>query len=325
MMRQDPVSWLYPAIEPRMTGMLPVTDGHTLYFEESGNPDGKPVVFLHGGPGGNAGPDDRRFFDPDQYRIVLLHQRGAGKSLPAASLHENTTWKLVSDIEALREHLGIACWQVFGGSWGSTLALAYAIQHPERVTELVLRGIFMVRKSELDWLYQEGGASQLFPDEWEKFRDFIPEFERGDMIAAYRKRLIDPDPAVQLAAAVPWTTWEMTTSRLYTPPEMIRAMMTDDFAVKLARIETHYFVNRGFFETETWIFENLHRIRSIPAVIVHGRYDVVCPIRTGWELHQAWPEAKFVAVPDAGHASREPGIARALVAATDRFSGGSNR
>lgn len=317
---QDPHTWLYPAIEPHQTGMLPVTDGHTLYFEVSGNPNGKPVVFLHGGPGGNAGPDDRRFFDPNQYRIVLFHQRGAGRSIPAASLHENTTWKLIADLETLRTHLGIDRWQVFGGSWGSTLALSYAIQHPNRVTELVLRGIFMLRKKELDWFYKDG-ASHLFPDVWEKFRDHIPTAEQGDYIKAYYSRLTHSDPEVQLAAAIPWTSWEMATLRLYTSPEHLKSLVTDDFAIKFARIETHYFVNHGFFEHENWILDHVDVIRHIPTVIVHGRYDVVCPLGSAWDLHRAWPEAKLMIIPDAGHAAGEPGTARALVAATDRFSG----
>ena len=317
---QDPHTWLYPPIEPHQTGMLPVTDGHTLYFEVSGNPNGKPVVFLHGGPGGNAGPDDRRFFDPKLYRIVLFHQRGAGRSTPAASLHENTTWKLIADLETLRTHLGIEKWQVFGGSWGSTLALSYAIQHPTRVTELVLRGIFMLRKKELDWFYKDG-ASHLFPDVWEKFRDHIPEAERSDFIRAYYSRLTDPDPKVQLAAAIPWTSWEMATLRLYTSPDLLKALVTDDFAIKIARIETHFFVNHGFFEHENWILDQVDRIRHIPTVIVHGRYDVVCPLGSAWDLRRVWPEAKLMIIPDAGHAASEPGTARALVAATDRFSG----
>ena len=319
-MKQDPNSWQYPPIEPHESGMLPVSDGHQLYYEVSGNPEGKPAVFLHGGPGGNAGPDDRRYFDPEAYRIVLFHQRGAGKSLPAASLHENTTWKLIEDMETLRNHLGISKWLVFGGSWGSTLALSYCIRHPECVIGLVLRGIFMLRKKELDWFYKEG-ASAIFPDAWESFRDHIPESERTDFISAYYKRLTHEDPGVRLAAAIPWTRWEMATLRLYTSPDLLKSLVTDDFAIKFARIETHFFVNRGFFEHEDWILRNIDRIRHIPAVIVHGRYDVVCPLETGWDLHKAWPEAKFMIIPDAGHAGSEPGTARALVAATDRFSG----
>jgi proline iminopeptidase len=319
-MIRDPQTWLYPEIEPYRTGRLQVSDEHSLYFEECGNPDGKPAVFIHGGPGGGAGPQDRRFFNPELYRIILFDQRGAGKSTPAASLLENTTWDLVRDIEKLRNHLGIKKWLVFGGSWGSTLALTYAIEHPERVTELVLRGIFLIRKEEIQWYYQEG-ASYLYPDAWESYRDAIPESERGDFVSAYYRRLTDPDPAIRLAAAVPWTTWEMATSRLYTPPELLRALVTDDFAIKFARIECHYFTHQGFFSEDGWILKQIDRIRKIPSVIVQGRYDVVCPPKSAWDLHRAWPEAELFLTPDAGHASREPGNARALVAATDRFAG----
>ncbi len=317
---QDPQTWLYPEIEPYRVGRLSVSNVHNLYFEESGNPKGKPVVFIHGGPGGGAGPQDRRFFDPAQYRIVLFDQRGAGKSEPAASLEENTTWHLVEDIEKLRTHLGIKQWMVFGGSWGSTLALTYAITYPKVVTELVLRGIFLIRKKEIDWYYQEG-ASAIYPDVWESYRDHIPLKERGNFVEAYYKRLTSPDPAVRLAAAVPWTSWEMATSRIYTAPEVLSALVTDDFALKFARIECHYFINQGFFEEDGWILKQIDRIRHIPTVIVQGRYDVVCPAQSAWDLHRAWPEAKLFITPDAGHAAREPGNARALVSATDRFSG----
>ncbi len=319
MMLQDPQNWLYPRIEPYFTGTLAVSPIHTLYYEESGNPNGKPVIFIHGGPGGGAGPEDRRFFDPKAYRIILMDQRGAGKSLPAASLDENTTWDLVADIEKLRSHLKLEKWMVFGGSWGSTLALTYAIKHPTRVTELVLRGIFMIRKKEIDWYYQEG-ANAIYPDAWESYRDAIPESERGDFVKAYYARLTSADPKVRMAAAVPWTTWEMATSRLYTTPEMLASLVTDDFAIKFARIECHYFINKGFFDEDGWILKNIDTIRHIPAVIVQGRYDVVCPAMSAWELSKAWPEAKLVITPDAGHAAREPGNARALVSATDRFS-----
>jgi proline iminopeptidase len=319
-MQQDPQTWLYPEIEPYHTDRLQVSPIHSLYYEECGNPKGKPVVFIHGGPGGGVGPQDRRFFNPKHYRIILMDQRGAGKSTPAASLEENTTWHLVSDIEALRQHLKIERWQVFGGSWGSTLALTYAIENPSRVTELVLRGIFMIRKKEIDWYYQEG-ASMIYPDVWESYRDHIPEAERGDFVKAYYSRLTHSDPQVRLAAAKPWTTWEMATSRLYTPPELLNSLVTDDFAIKFARIECHYFINQGFYKEDGWILKNVDRIRNIPTVIVQGRYDVVCPVQSAWDLHRAWPEAQLMIIPDAGHASREPGNAKALVAATDRFSG----
>jgi proline iminopeptidase len=315
----DPQTWLYPEIEPYRTDTLAVSPVHTLYFEECGNPRGKPVVFIHGGPGGGCGPQDRRFFNPDRYRIILFDQRGAGKSTPAANLDENTTWDLVRDIEKLREHLGLERWMVFGGSWGSTLALTYAIEHPDRVTELVLRGIFMIRKQEIDWYYQEG-ASFMFPDAWEPYRDHIPESERGEFVKAYYRRLTDPDPKVRMAAARPWTTWEMSTSRIHTPKEVIESAVTDEFAIKFARIECHYFIHGGFFPEDDWILKRVDRIRHIPAVIVQGRYDVVCPPKSAWDLYRAWPEARLHLTPDAGHASREPGNARALVAATDRFA-----
>jgi proline iminopeptidase len=318
-MQNDPQTWLYPAIESYKTGKLKVSALHTLHYEECGNPNGKPAIFVHGGPGGGCGPEERRFFNPKKYRAIFLDQRGSGKSEPAASLEENTTWDLVDDLEKLRVHLGIEKWLVFGGSWGSTLSLIYAIKHPKRVTELVLRGIFLVRKKEIDWYYQEG-ASAIYPDVWEAYRDHIPENERGDFVSAYYKRLTSPDPAVRLAAATPWTTWEMATSRLYTPPEMIKALVTDDFALKFARIECHYFTNKGFLSEDGWILKQIDAIRNIPAVIVQGRYDVVCPMVSAWDLHRAWPEAKLIISPDAGHASREPANARALVSALDQFA-----
>jgi proline iminopeptidase len=310
---------LYPPIEPHRTGTLRVSDLHQLYFEESGNPAGKPVVFLHGGPGGGTDARHRCFFDPARYRIVLFDQRGCGKSVPAASLAENTTAHLVADIEALREHLGIARWMVFGGSWGSTLALAYAEAHPAVVTELVLRGIFLLREAEVQWFYQRG-ASMIFPDAWEQYVAPIPEAERGDLLAAYYARLMGDDPAAQLAAARAWSVWEGSTSRLIPDPALIARFGADVFALTFARIECHYFVNKGFFARDGQLLEDVGRIRHIPAVIVQGRYDVVCPLDSAWALHRAWPEAELVIVPDAGHSANEPGISRALVAATDRFA-----
>ena len=316
---QDPNTWMFPEIEPYRTEMLNVSKVHDLYFEESGNPEGKPVIFVHGGPGGGAGPMDRRYFNPNLYRIILMDQRGAGKSTPAACLEENTTWDLVNDLEKLRAHLNIEKWQVFGGSWGSTLGLAYAILHPSRVTELVLRGIFLLRKKEIDWYYQSG-ASEIFPDVWENYRDHIPQNERGDFVKAYYSRLTSPDAETRLAAAKPWTTWEMATSRLFTPPDLLKTLVTDDFALKFARIECHYFTHRGFFETDDWLLKHIDKIRSIPGVIVQGRYDVVCPATSAWDLHRAWHEAQLMMIPDAGHSSREPGISKALVAATNAFA-----
>jgi proline iminopeptidase len=310
---------LYPEIEPFRTGRLRVSELHEIYFEESGNPNGKPAVFVHGGPGGGTDPKMRRFFDPSAYRIVLFDQRGCGKSTPHAELRENGTWDLVADMEKLREHLGIEKWLVFGGSWGSTLALAYAETHPARVTELVLRGIFLLRKREIDWFYQEG-ASHLYADAWEDYVAEIPEAERDDLLHAYHRRLTSDDPAVRLSAARAWSTWEGRTSYLIPDPALIAKSGGEEFALAFARIECHYFVNKGFFETDAWLLENVREIRQIPAVIVQGRYDVVCPMESAWALHRAFPEADLKLVPDAGHAAMEPGITHELVSATDRFA-----
>jgi proline iminopeptidase len=309
---------LYPEIEPYDTGMLKVSDLHTLYYEQSGNPNGKPVVFLHGGPGGGTNPKCRRFFDPAVYRIVLFDQRGCGKSTPHAELHENTTWNLVNDIERIRGHLGIDKWQVFGGSWGSTLALAYAQTHPERVTELVLRGIFMLRRWELEWFYQKG-CDALYPDAWETYLKAIPEVEHGDLMSAYYRRLTSSDPIERVEAARAWSVWEGATSYLWQDESHIQSSGEDEFALAFARIECHYFVHGGFFEHDDQLLRNVDRIRKIPAVIVQGRYDVVCPMRSAWDLHRAWPEADLRIVQDAGHSAFEPGNISELINATDRF------
>lgn len=309
---------LYPAIEPFDRGMLKVSDLHTLYYEQSGNPLGKPVVFVHGGPGGGTSPKCRRFFDPAVYRIVLFDQRGCGQSIPHAELAGNTTWDLVADMERLRTHLALERWQVFGGSWGSTLALAYAQSHPERVTELVLRGIFMLRRSELEWFYQKG-CDALYPDAWETYLSAIPEVERGDLMSAYHRRLTHADKAVRLAAARAWSVWEGATSFLWQDQSHIESSAQDEFALAFARIECHYFVNGGFFEHDDQLLRNVERIRHIPAVIVQGRYDVVCPLRSAWDLHRAWPEADLRIVQDAGHSAFEPGNTHELLEATDRF------
>ncbi|HEU4670898.1 MAG TPA: prolyl aminopeptidase [Dyella sp.] len=311
---------LYPEIEPYDSGFLQVSDLHTLYYEQSGNPNGKPVVFLHGGPGGGVNPKCRRFFDPARYRIVLFDQRGCGRSTPHAELTDNTTWHLVADIERLREKLGIDRWQVFGGSWGSTLALAYAESHPGRVTELVLRGIFMLRRWELEWFYQKG-ADALYPDAWETYLSAIPEAERGDLMSAYHRRLTGDDAAARVAAARAWSVWEGATSFLWQDKGHIEASGEDEFALAFARIECHYFVHGGFFEHDDQLLRHVDRIRGIPAVIVQGRYDVVCPLRSAWDLHRAWPEADLRIVQDAGHSAFEPGILHELVEATDRFAG----
>lgn len=311
---------LYPDVEPFRTGRLKVSPVHEIYFEESGNPNGKPVVFLHGGPGGGTEPKHRRYFDPAVYRIVLLDQRGCGRSTPFASLEANTTWDLVADIEKVRTELGIQKWQVFGGSWGSTLALAYAETHPERVTELVLRGIFLLRKEEIQWFYQQG-ASWIFPDAWEDYVGHIPEAERGDLVSAFYKRLTSNDPAVQSAAAKVWSVWEGRTSCLVPNNDLIARTAGDEFALAFARIECHYFTNDGWLTNgrELLAKANVDKIRKIPGVIVQGRYDVVCPAKSAWDLHRAWPEADLRIVPDAGHAASESGIVHELISATDRF------
>lgn len=309
----------YPDIEPYRVGTLQVSALHTLYFEECGNPAGKPVVFLHGGPGSGCSTKSRCFFDPERYRIVLFDQRGAGRSIPNAELRENTTWDLVADIERLRKHLAVERWQVFGGSWGSTLALAYAQRHPERVSELVLRGIFMLRRWELEWFYQKG-ADAIFPDAWENYLAEIPPAERGDLISAYYRRLSGSDPQTQLAAAQAWSVWEGSTSFLKVDPGYVALTESPQFALAFARIEAHYFVHGGFMRQDDQLLADVDRIQHIPAVIVQGRYDVVCPMRSAWDLHRAWPEAELVVVDDAGHSAMEPGIASALVRATDRFA-----
>ena len=313
-------SALYPAIRPFQKGFLRVSKLHELYYEQSGNPKGKPVVFLHGGPGGATDPAMRRFFDPKGYRIVLLDQRGCGASRPHAELRENSTWDLVADLETLRVHLGLERWMVFGGSWGSTLALAYAQSHPEQVTELVLRGIFLLRRSELEWFYQDPlGAASIFPDLWEKYLAPIPPAERGDLILAYYRRLISEDRATRATAARAWATWEAATSFLRANPTYVTKFDNPDYAAAFARIEAHYFVNRGFMTSDDQLLSEVERIRHIPAVIVQGRYDIVCPMRSAWDLHRAWPEAELRIVPDAGHSAFETATTRELVAATDRL------
>ncbi|HEU4506747.1 MAG TPA: prolyl aminopeptidase [Pyrinomonadaceae bacterium] len=311
---------LYPETEPYDSGHIRVSDVHQLYYEQCGNPNGKPLLFLHGGPGSGLIPDYRRFFDPQAYRIVLFEQRGAGRSTPHASLGDNTTWHLVQDIETIREQFGIEQWLVFGGSWGSTLSLAYAETHPERVRGLVLRGIFLCRPKEIRWFYEDGlGASAIFPDNWEEYVRIIPEEERGDMINAYYRRLTSDDESVRLEAAKAWAIWEASALKLIPDKKLIGEFGEEHKALAVARIECHYFVNNCFFETDNWLLENVDRIRHIPGVIVHGRYDVVCPAMSAWDLHRAWPEADLKFIPDAGHAATEKGIVDALVRATDSF------
>jgi proline iminopeptidase len=309
----------YPPIVPYKSGFLDVGSGHRLYWEESGNPKGIPALFLHGGPGSGTDPSHRCYFDPRKYRIVLFDQRGCGKSEPHASLVENTTWALVDDIEKLRRHLHIGRWLVFGGSWGSTLALAYAETYPASVLALVLRGIFLGREKELRWFYQFG-AHHIFSDEWEKYLEPIPVSERGDLINAYYKRLTSSDPALRKRAAYAWSAWEGVNLKLLFDPTYFEEFTEDFHADALARIECHYFVNKCFFKTDSWLLDHVFAIRNTPAVIVHGRYDLICPFETAWELHKAWPEAQLEIIRDAGHAASEPGITDALVRATDRFA-----
>lgn len=310
---------LYPSIEPYNEGKLKVSELHTIHYEESGNDSGKPVIFLHGGPGGGISPMYRQYFDPQRWRIVIFDQRGCGRSTPYAELEENTTWDLVSDIEQLREHLKIDKWVVFGGSWGSTLALAYSQTHPDRSLGLILRGIFMLRPSEIDWFYQ-WGASNIYPDAWQEYLKPIPEAEREDLLSAFYKRLTSEDRQVRLEAARAWAVWEASTSKLMPSTISKERFAMAEFAEAFARIECHYFVNKGFFERENQLLENIDRIQHLPGVIVQGRYDVVCPMITAWELHQAWQEAELIVVPDAGHSISEPGIKDALIKATDRFA-----
>ncbi len=307
---------LFPPIDPFETGRLARGEPHVIYWEQSGNPKGAPVVFLHGGPGAGASPDHRRFFDPAHYRIVIFDQRGAGRSTPLGEIANNTTQDLIGDIEALREHLDIESWLVFGGSWGSTLALAYSQAHPRRVTGLILRGIFLCSTAEIDWFLY--GMRWIHPEAWRRFSDPIPEAERGDLLSAYHRRLIDPDPEIHMPAARAWSTYEGACCTLLPSPDTVAAFSRDQMALGLARIEAHYFTNRIFLE-EGQLLRDLDRIRKIPGVIVQGRYDIVCPIATADSLHHAWPEADYAIVPDAGHSAMEPGVRRALVAATERF------
>ena len=309
---------LYPELEAYDSGFLPVDTRHQLYYEQCGNPHGKPVVLLHGGPGAGCGPKMRRFHDPAAYRIVLFDQRGSGRSTPHADLTDNTTWDLVADIERLRQHLGIERWQVFGGSWGSTLALAYAQAHPARVHELVLRGIFMLRRWELEWFYQQG-ASRLFPDAWQAYLAAIPQVEHGDLISAYNRRLTSSDEATRLAAAVAWSVWEASTSLLQPDAAFVDGHKDAHFALSFARIESHYFVNGGFFECEDQLLRDAPRLRDIPGVIVHGRYDVVCPLQSALDLHALRPRSQLRVSPNSGHSAFEPENTTALVEATDAY------
>jgi len=312
---------LYPEIEPYETGHLDVGDGHSLYWELSGNPNGKPVVFLHGGPGGGSSPDHRRQFNPDKYKILVFDQRGCGKSTPYASLEANTTWHLVDDIETLRTEVAkVDKWQVFGGSWGSTLAIAYAEKYPDRVTELVLRGIFLFDSHEIDWMYKPGGASQVYPDKFEEFIGAIPDAERGDLVEAYRKRLTSDDEDEQLKAAKAWSKWEGEIVTLLPSPSTVDHFTSPEVAVAVARIENHYLANHGWLE-EGQLLRDAAKLKGIAGVIVQGRHDTCTPPIAAWKLKQAWPDVELNIIPDAGHLFSEPGNLDALVRATDRFAG----
>lgn len=314
---------MYKASNPIDENYLRLDETHEMYYQRYGNPEGQAIVFLHGGPGGGIAPDYHRYFNPEKYHIVLFDQRGCGKSRPFSELKANTTWDIVEDIEKLRTHLGIEKWAVFGGSWGACLSLAYATKHAGRVEALFLRGIFTLRKSELDWFYQEG-ASNIFPDAWESYLAPIPEEERGDLVAAYFKRLTSEDPAVRAEASKAWSIWEATTSKLIPDANHIEEAGGDEFADAFARIECHYFVNKGFFEYDGYLLDQVDKFRDIPAIIVQGRYDVVCPAKTAWDLHRKWPESSFEMIGDAGHSLGEEGIANCLVEATDYFIENAN-
>ncbi len=317
-MRDAPLRGLYPDIEPFDSGFLTVSERHAIYYEQCGNPEGQPALFVHGGPGGGCETGDRRFFDPEHYRIILFDQRGAGRSKPHACVEENTTWHLVADMERLREHLDVDRWLLFGGSWGSTLSLAYAETHPGRVTALILRGIFLVRQAEFDFYYLHG-TPRVYAEAARQFHGFIPEDERHDLIAAYHKRITSGDAELRREALRQWATWEAESSSLQRDPERVEKFGTAEFAEAFAGIELHYFSNRGFFEVDGQLLRDAGRLASIPGAIVHGRYDMVCPLENALLLSEAWPLADFNVVEDAGHSSSEPGIASALVLATDRF------
>ncbi len=312
---------LFPAIEPYITERLKVSPLHEIHVEQAGSPNGQPVLFLHGGPGGGLQPHYRQLFDPKHYRIVLFDQRGSGQSTPHAELRENTTWDLVADIEKIRERLGIEKWIVFGGSWGSTLALAYASRHPEAISAMVLRGIFLCRPKEIRWFYQEG-ASYLYPDLWEKYLEIIPPQKRNDLVKAYHELLTSEDEAIRLEAAKRWSQWEAGTSHLYFDQAAVDDFGEPNLALAFARIECHYFTNNAFFLTDNYLLEQVPRFQHIPAWIVQGRYDVVCPPISAWELHRAWPAAKLTMVPDSGHSLSEPNTRQKLLSIMEELKFG---
>lgn len=310
---------LFPQIEPYNSFRLKVSEIHELYVEEVGNPEGNPIIFLHGGPGAGISENHRRLFNPKIHRAILFDQRGAGKSTPKASLEENTTWHLVNDIEIIREHLSIVKWLVFGGSWGSTLALAYAQTYPQRVKALILRGIFLCRPEEIQWFYQNG-CHQIFPDVWENYLKPIPESQRNDLVKAYYKKLTSSNMAEQIEAAYAWSSWEGSTIKLIPNSQVLEQFSSDQIILSLARIECHYFINNAFFDAKTDILNNIDKIRHIPTSIIHGRYDVVCPVKNAWDLHKAFPEAELKIIPDAGHSFDEIGILHALIEASEKLA-----
>jgi len=310
------MSALYPKINPYNTLRLQVSDLHNIYVEESGNPNGRPVIFLHGGPGGGIESIYRQYFNPEKWRIIMFDQRGCGQSIPHAELRENTTWDLINDIEHIRTELNVSNWAVFGGSWGSTLALSYAITHPDKCSELILRGIFLLRKKEINWFYQEG-CSFIYPDAWEKYLSPIPQHERKDLVKAYYNRLTSSDKKIRIEAAKAWSIWEASTSKLIQTEKALHSFDQDDVAEAFARIECHYFINKAFFKSDNWILENVHKIESIPMHIVQGRYDVVCPATSAWDLYNQLPESKFHLIQDAGHSMLEDGIQKKLIEITD--------
>tara|TARA_B100000029_G_scaffold455165_1_gene482207 strand:+ start:885 stop:1835 length:951 start_codon:yes stop_codon:yes gene_type:complete len=309
---------LYPPIEPFNTFYLNVSSIHTIFVEESGNPNGKPVIFLHGGPGGGIEPIYRQYFNPRKWRIIIFDQRGCGKSIPHAELKENTTWNLVEDIEKIREYLKIKSWVVFGGSWGSTLSLTYAIKHSNRCKGLILRGIFLLRKIEINWFYQEG-CSYIYPDAWEEYLAVIPQNKRNNLVEAYYEKLTSSNVKSRIEAAKAWSKWEASTSKLIQNKKSLHHFDNEKVAEAFARIECHYFINRGFFDSDTWILDNVSKIQHIPNIIIQGRYDVVCPMKSAWDLHQKWKESNLIIVPDSGHSMLEKGIQEKLINYTERF------
>jgi proline iminopeptidase len=309
---------LYPPIKPFNTFYINVSSIHTIFVEESGNPKGKPVIFLHGGPGGGIEPIYRQYFNPKKWRIIIFDQRGCGKSIPHAELKENTTWNLVEDIEKIRQYLKIKSWVVFGGSWGSTLSLTYAITHPKRCKGLILRGIFLLRKIEIDWFYQEG-CSYIYPDAWEKFLSVIPKNEQKHLVKAYYNKLTSSNQKIRIEAATAWAKWEASTSKLIQNKNSLHHFDDKKVAEAFARIECHYFINKGFFKSDDWILDNIYKIKNIPNIIIQGRYDVVCPMRSAWDLHKKWEQSNLIIISDAGHSMLEKGIQEKLIEYTDKF------